>query len=321
MGIKDLNKFLKENASPSIKMCNLQELSGKKIAVDISIYMYRFATENALIENMYLMMSIFTKYNIIPIFVFDGKSPPEKKNTLQKRKQTKQLAEEEYHKLHAILDTSDAIDFYEKQRIICELDELRRKMISIHKYDVAIVKKLIIAHGYVYCDANGEADEVCAYLNIHEKVWACLSDDTDMFVYGCKRVLRYLSLLNHTIVIYDVESILYNLGISQEELRAICVMSGTDYSDCDGTVTLAIILKKFKTFRKSKATINFYEWLHTYHANMIKDYDLVLKINNMYNLQNLRNDLTEFNQIDINNGNIRKDEIKLILKTDGFLFA
>ena len=30
-------------------------------------------------ENMYLMLSIFRYYNVIPIFVFDGKPPPEKK--------------------------------------------------------------------------------------------------------------------------------------------------------------------------------------------------------------------------------------------------
>ena len=69
MGIKHLNKFLKENASPSIKLCHLSELSGKKIAVDISIYMYRFVADDNLIENMYLMLSIFRYYNIIPIFI------------------------------------------------------------------------------------------------------------------------------------------------------------------------------------------------------------------------------------------------------------
>ena len=71
MGIRYLNRFLKDNASPSIKLCKLADLSGKKIAVDISIYMYRYASENNLIENIYLMLSIFRHYNIIPIFIFD----------------------------------------------------------------------------------------------------------------------------------------------------------------------------------------------------------------------------------------------------------
>ena len=74
---------MKDNASSSIKLCRLNELSGKKIAIDISIYMYRFAADDTLIENMYLMLSVFKNYNIIPIFIFDGKPPVEKRELLK----------------------------------------------------------------------------------------------------------------------------------------------------------------------------------------------------------------------------------------------
>ena len=53
MGIRYLNRFLKEEASQSIKLISLKQLSGKKIAIDISIYMYKYASENSLIENIY----------------------------------------------------------------------------------------------------------------------------------------------------------------------------------------------------------------------------------------------------------------------------
>ena len=99
MGIKNLNKFLKENAKESIKLGHVSELSGKRIAVDISIYMYKFASEDTLIENIYLMLSIFRYYNVIPIFVFDGKPPTEKKELLQKRREDKKEAEAEYKEL------------------------------------------------------------------------------------------------------------------------------------------------------------------------------------------------------------------------------
>jgi len=70
----------------------MSELSGKKIVVDISIYLYKYEAENALLENMYVMLSIFSYYNIIPIFIFDGKPPPEKKALLQKRKEDKEAS-------------------------------------------------------------------------------------------------------------------------------------------------------------------------------------------------------------------------------------
>ena len=80
MGIKHLNRFLREEAQDCIKFISLAELSGKKIAVDISIYMYKYASEGTLLENMYLMLSTMIYYNIVPVFIFDGKPPPEKRS-------------------------------------------------------------------------------------------------------------------------------------------------------------------------------------------------------------------------------------------------
>jgi hypothetical protein len=84
MGIKHLNRFLREEAQQCIKFISLAELSGKKIAVDISIYMYKYASEGTLLENMYLMLSTMIHYNIVPVFIFDGKPPPEKKGVIAK---------------------------------------------------------------------------------------------------------------------------------------------------------------------------------------------------------------------------------------------
>lgn len=321
MGIRYLNRFLKDNASPSIKLCNLAELSGKKIAVDISIYMYRFVSDNTLIENMYLMLSVFRYYNIIPIFVFDGKPPPEKRELLQKRKEDKQEAENEYNKLKNTLEINKDMDDADKQEIIYNMDMLKRKFVSINKNDVENVKILIRSYGATYYDAPGEADELCAMLNIKDKVWACLSEDMDMFVYGCPRVIRYLSLLNHTAVIYDVKGILTNLGISQKELREICVLSGTDYNlECDDTKnTLNNTLKLFKKYHKTKSSLSFYEWLND-NNNYIKDYELLLKIYDMFDLNINHFDIKIFEKIKIINGPIIKNDIINILKTDGFIF-
>ena len=252
MGIRYLNRFLKDNALSSIKLCNLAELSGKKIAIDISIYMYRFASDDTLIENMYLMLSVFRHYNIIPIFVFDGKPPPEKRELLQKRKEDKLEAEEEYNRLKNSLEINKDMDDSDKQEIIYSMDMLKKKFVSINKNDIEIIKDLIRAYGATYYDAPGEADELCAMLTMRDKVWGCLSEDMDMFVYGCPRVIRYLSLLNHTAVVYDVKSILNNLGITQKELREICVISGTDYNlECDDSKnTLNNTLKHFKKYHK-----------------------------------------------------------------------
>jgi 5'-3' exonuclease len=322
MGIRNLNRFLNDNAANSIKLCKLVELSGKTIAVDISIYLYKFALDNTLIENIYLMLSIFKYYSIIPIFIFDGKPPPEKYELLKKRKEDKQEAQEKYNKLKHSLAINKDMDEADKQEMIYNMDMLKKQFISISKTDIDNVKNLIRAYGATYYDAIGEADELCALLTIKDKVWACLSEDMDMFVYGCPRVIRYFSLLNHTAVLYDLNGILTSLGISQKELREICILSGTDYNiECEDSNLLTTTLKHFKKYHKSKSEEGFYDWLRINRANVIKDRDSLNNIYEIFDLSkhNYNNKIIE--KIKIKNGPIMKDDLKIILKNDGFLFA
>ena len=73
MGIKSLNKFIKIKCPNCISRINLKDLENKVIVIDTSIYLYRFASDDTLIENIYLMVSLFKQNNITPIFIFDGK--------------------------------------------------------------------------------------------------------------------------------------------------------------------------------------------------------------------------------------------------------
>ena len=324
MGIKHLNRFLRDEAQDSIKFISLCELSGKKVAIDISIYMYKYATENSLLENIYLMLSTFRFYNITPIFIFDGKPPIEKKVLLLKRKEDKQDAENEYNKLKTQLE--NIVDDIEKQDIVNNMDILKKKFVYISKGDIENVKSLIRAYGATYYDAPGEADELCALLVIKNKVWACLSEDMDMFVYGCTRVLRYLSLLNRTVVLYDTKEILKQLGITQKELREICVISGTDYNyynndnDNDKNApTLYKTLSYFKKYHKDKNNMEFYDWLKE-KTNYITDYDILMKIYSIFVLNKETIYLKNFENIVIKNGLIIKEDIRTIMKSEGFIF-
>lgn len=320
MGIKYLNRFFRNTIPSSMKLVSIAELSGKKIAVDISIYLYKYVSDGNLIENIYLMLSIFRCYNIIPIFVFDGKPPVEKNELLIKRREDKHEAEEEYNKLKNILKTDTSIDDDEKQELINNMYILKKKFIRISKNDVENVKQLIRAYGATYYDAPGEADELCAMLTIKGKVWACLSEDMDMFVYGCPRVIRYLSLLNHTIVLYDMKEILDKLGFTQKELREICILSGTDYNSINGenSSNLYTTLKYFKQYQNENSDDEFYKWLNK-TTDFIKDYELLKKIYKMFELTEDCN-IKIFENIKIANSPIMKNELKNILKRDGFIF-
>ena len=98
MGIKDLNKFLKERAPSSIKQLmfsDLYKVLNKKdknltVAIDTSIYFYKFLYKNPrFIEGFFQQIARLRSNNITPIYIFDGRPPSEKKEVLNDRKEKK----------------------------------------------------------------------------------------------------------------------------------------------------------------------------------------------------------------------------------------
>lgn len=144
----------------------------------------------------------------------------------------------------------------------------------------------------------------------------------DMFVYGCSRVLRYFSLLNHTFVMYDTKKILDELGLTQQEFREICVLSGTDYNvHCHietESMNLYKALRLFKKYHKTEKNINFYTWLKENDSNNL-DYDLLTNVYKMFDLP-YHSYETELNSLKIVNGWIDREKLQSILKMDGFIF-
>ena len=314
MGIKYLNRILRSQCSDAIQETHLWNLRNKKIAVDISIYMYRFKTEDALIENIYLMVSLFKLYKITPIFVFDGKPPEEKYPEIRARKDLKKRSEENYHKLIESLDECD--DPYIRQEIITNIDKEKRNFVRLTKQDLQDVKDLFDAYGMTYVIADGEADELCVKLVKKKMVYGCLSEDMDMFVYGCDRVYRYLSLLNNTLIVYDMKKILEILDLTQTQFREICVLSGTDYNN--GIDNIYMALKIHKRYIKSKETIDFYKWLE--REKYIDDYPKLLSTYLMFDIKHAPIQ-ENVKKIQFVNKRVQKSELREILKKDGFIFS
>lgn len=254
MGIKNLNRYLLDTCSEqSIKTKHLKIFQGKTIVIDTSIYLYKFMETNELIENMYLMISIFRHYKIIPIFVFDGKPPKEKKEILQKRKQSKQEAEEKYNNL--IRQNTPVSDV--------ELQNLKKQFTRVKYEDTEAVKNLMTAYGVQYIEAEGEADKLCARMVINQTAWACMSDDTDMFVYGCTRVMRHMDITAHTVVYYNLDNILRELHLPLQDFREIMILSGTDYN-INHKISLYKALKLYKEYKNETPKTQecqFYQWL------------------------------------------------------------
>lgn len=250
MGVRNLNRFIQHKCPDASFRVHLKELSGKRIAVDTSIYMYRYSGEGALLENMYLMASVFRHYNIHAVFVFDGPPPPQKTEIIEIRKKKKDQAKKQYDALLKM--TKEKKDASGCEITTTELDdieetmrELKKQFIRLRDCDVSTVKELLVSFGFATIDAEGEADALCAKLSIRKRVDACMSDDTDMFVYGCPVVLRNISLLNHSVMRYDMVEILKTLDLTQQEFKMMCVVSGTDYSQHSSKTEGGVISQGF----------------------------------------------------------------------------
>jgi len=333
MGIKQLNNFLLENCSKSaIYKMSLRQLANKVVVIDTSIYLYKFAEKSAVLENMYLLISVFRQNNITPVFVFDGKPPAEKKALLIKRKIEKDAAEEKYNELKLAMEDGQL-----DSAALSEMESLKKQFVRVTDSDIVKSKELMRAYGVSFIESRGESDHLCAFLVKHGFAWACVSDDMDMFLYGCPRVIRHLSLLNHEGIYYDTAQILSDLDMTQEAFNDIAILSGTDYN-MNEQKSLSDTLRYYMEYRewmhfhgaivkdaKVTETGPFYDWLLK-KTSHIKDVTPLLHIRKMFDLNRyLLMNRDEFkNIVDLmpfSNGEYKTSDLQDVLREDGFIFV
>jgi 5'-3' exonuclease len=164
---------------------------------------------------------------------------------LKERRHTKQLAWEKY---------STSISTATQE----ELSILKSKCTRVSKKNVEDVKHLMDTYRVPYVDAPYEADELCAKFMLTGTVYACISDDTDMLIYGCNKVIRKIDLDNKSAELYDLNRILSSLKMTHYEFKQICIVSGSDYYKSN--LNLFECIKIYKKFKHSGHE-NFYVWM------------------------------------------------------------
>lgn len=301
MGVRYLNNLIGDKCKSALTVKHLDTYANKTIVIDTSIYIYQFLGQNALMENMYLMMAQFKLHNITPIFVFDGAAPQEKRHTIQNRESSRKWAELNYIEASAKLtnlrrrhDSQDSHDSHDSQNndagvtvdfgntaddtgnAVSEIIdtesaiyELRKQCVRVRGCEVLDVKRLMRAFDMRYIDADGESDNMCAQIVKLGIAHACMSNDMDMLLYGCPRVLRHFNISQETVIEYDLYRILEILDVTICEFREICILSGTDYNPNNfepsirHRIYLSGIFESYYRFRKSAeyGTSTFYEWI------------------------------------------------------------
>ena len=231
------------------------------------------------------------------------------------RREKKEAAEREHKKIvHNLLSITDK---HKRLGLEHKLAKLAKKFIRIKNHEIRDIKMLFSSYGISYIEAVGEADRWCAKLVSSGRAYACISEDMDMFAYGCPLVLRYLSLVNRTAILYDLHKILAKLRISLDDFRTLCILSGSDYhydSSAHGK-PIGYYYNRFKRYMSTNLTRgDFYNWLYDREALPLSKDDYC-KAYALFNNASLI-----ITPQDIKIHYLRPNKLKDILRKENFIF-
>lgn len=127
MGIKKLHQILEKYASKCYQTKHLSCYSFKKIAIDISLYLYKYKAiaGDRWIESFLGLINSLRKWDIHPIFIYDGIAPIEKLEEQKRRRESRDKQNEKIKQLE------EQIFEYEQKGVVGNLiEEICKKKVS-----------------------------------------------------------------------------------------------------------------------------------------------------------------------------------------------
>ncbi|MBN2228040.1 MAG: flap endonuclease-1 [Candidatus Thorarchaeota archaeon] len=224
----------------------LTDLSGKTLAIDAFNTIYSFLatirqpdgtplTDRHGRVTSHLSGLFYRNVNLLengisPVYVFDGESPELKAAEVQRRREIRDSAYEEWK----IAKEEGRIE--DARRAGQASSRLTGPMIDESK-------DLLHALGIPVIQAPSEGEAIAAQMARDNLVWASASQDNDSLLYNCPRMIRNLSIsgrrrvarsqkyknIDPELIVLDIN--LKLLGISREQLIDIAILVGTDYND------------------------------------------------------------------------------------------
>lgn len=232
MGIKGLTQLIKKHSPEAIETTNLHKISGSKVAIDSSLFIYKMLTSTKLyqtdeegteLKNVSHITGIFYKtinylaVNIEPIYIFDGKPPDAKQDVIKDRKQKAKISKEK-------MLTAETQE---------EKNKLEKQSVRMTKEHIDDIKKLLDLMGVSYLHANGEAEAYASELCRIGYVDYVVTEDMDTLAFGSPKMIRTnidrKLKRSDLISIIDLNKILETFGFTYDEFLDMCIMCGCDY--------------------------------------------------------------------------------------------
>lgn len=228
MGIKNLSKLIKDFSPNCIRNIKLSDLKHKKIVLDASLIIYQYViairstgadllsddgkiTTHILgIINKTIML---LNNNIIPIYVFDGKAPSIKSDTLKSRKDSKKKCIENLKESNYENEDDRIKDF--------------KRSFTITREQITQVKEILKILGIPYLESTTEADPLCAQIVKQNYAYGVLSEDMDILTFGSDKLIRG-TVKKMTEI--DRETMLKDMKLNNEQFIDLCILLGCDYT-------------------------------------------------------------------------------------------
>lgn len=300
MGIKRLNKYLLDiNA---IKIYNIDDYfikyENSVIAIDVMLYAhkYKFSCDN--IYSAFINQIIhFLQNKIIPLYVIDGKAPIEKHDAIKQRTNRKNKINEKIELLKSQLNNDN------KEIILQKINKLNKCNFNLDYTFINTLTQLFKIFNVPFIRAIGEADILISDLYKKNIITLCLSEDTDLLTFGCKKIIK---IYKKKIYEYDLNFILTKMNINFDQFIDICILFGCDYLKSNIKLNVFEIIQAYKdntifTLLSPKYIEKFNNTKNIFTQNNLQDYLIHININYI----NI-NDLIHFIQNNCNDINFNK---------------
>ncbi len=271
----------------------IDELHGKRLAFDGYNVLYQFLSairgpdgtplknsDGKITSHLLGLLARTTKLmelGVKPVFVFDGKAPDLKLETIKKRKAIKLAAAEKLKKATEEGDT-EAMKKYAQQTSRLTADMVSESREMLHAMGVPTVQAL------------GDGEAQAAFMAIKGDVWGVASQDYDSLLFGAPRLIRNLTISQRrrvagtrsTVVvrpeIIDLTDTLTTLEIDRGKLIDAAILIGTDFNQGVrgiGPKTSMKIVKEDK-FNEHKEKVPRYQQVRDIFLNspQVSDYSL-----------------------------------------------
>jgi 5'-3' exonuclease len=241
MGIRKINSYLQSlNIVPEfIDLLSVVDYIKSKsnnkdyllITIDTNLYMYKYlrAEKQDINTNVILLfkkqINKLIKNNIIPIYIFDSAPDELKKDIIDNRYNKRKKVIEQIIDLHNT--NQDYMDENELLEYNNKMFKLNLQSTYVSSNDIKKLKSFFNKFNIPYAIAPEQADVVCAKLVQYNIADACLSEDMDILVSGCKYLIKYYK---GKYLLYDRNLILEKLEITHEQLCKFSILLGSDYS-------------------------------------------------------------------------------------------